>query len=172
MISENIPIESPSPGTKPSTQQRSHLLDLPTELRLSIYSHYFQGSKQCMHCPASHPRNPSTLLLTSKQISHEAKEFYYKHCTFSFRRKLSIPWFKSIPARYRNTITYIRLYDTCDVKRTSNPRATPWEQKYLLIRSERKIRRAGGHVVNGVIQARAKRGNEWVWVTAEWRNEK
>lgn len=160
-------------NTSPTKSGHFRLLDLPPELRLNIYFHYFKGAMQCIHCPASHSTNPSALLLANKQINNESMELFYKLCIFSMRHGPT-SWFMGIPPRWRNTITSIQLWDFCEVERFDRPPAVPFQQKNLVTQSEHKIRRAGGDVGKGVIRAAAFTGrcSEWVWVTAECDIEK
>ena len=56
------------------------LLSLPFELRCLVYANYFAT------VTLTFPKLDNPLLSANRQIRTEAKEFYYKHATFSFLR--------------------------------------------------------------------------------------
>lgn len=67
-----------------ASNKGSRLLDLPAELRLKIYERFFEDYKvRLPHYGRTRLSAPS-LLLASKQVSHEAVDIYYAAATFVY----------------------------------------------------------------------------------------
>lgn len=66
--------------------QQSHLLGLPTELRLKIYEYVFEGHIIDFHhfSPLDEKQAPPGLLITCKQVYIEAVEVFYSSATIGF----------------------------------------------------------------------------------------
>jgi hypothetical protein len=102
------------PGTAVSEtapQKPFRLLDLPPELRNTIYDFVFAGHK--LFIPALQPEDfrhiAPALLVSCKQIYNEAILTYY-HCTlFYVHYRPDLVWFLKIAERFQQAIKCVRI---------------------------------------------------------------
>lgn len=80
---DNAPQPQPFEPTKPTTPFR--FLDLPSELRLKVYGHYFAGLTRTIDIAPENTQliyAKTTLLRTCKQVYRESSHFFYANHTF------------------------------------------------------------------------------------------
>ena len=135
--------------------QHFQILDLPAELRNSIYHFVLLNKRVVINNPVS-PYTPPATLVTCRQI-YKAIIAFYTAAIFYVVRDACLSWPSTIPQRFQEAITCWRTYD--------------YQLNAEMARSVMQgIRRyfdgMGATIKHGVIQVRlySASDGEWHWI--------
>ena len=146
----------PRPTINMESQQHFRFLDLPAELRNSVYHFVFLNKRVVINNSVS-PYTPPAILVTYRQIYKEAIIAFYKAAIFYVVRDARLSWPSTIPPRFQEAITCMRTYDYQLNAETARS-VMPGIRSYF--------NGMGATFKHGVIQGRlySASDGEWHWI--------